>query len=131
MSKKAQKEKVPAAMVEGQEKVVLILDTTCQDCGRISWEGIYDTLEMQKLKEIEGHATPDGHTESENTLGDLAHSFLHRITARPKALRYNDMVKWVIEIINITDRTLFPTNKRMLGSFKPGHVKKMYHFPEP
>jgi len=46
MSKKAQKAKVPPAMVEGQEKVVLITDYACQYCGRISWEGIYDTLEM-------------------------------------------------------------------------------------
>ncbi len=70
-------------MAKGPEKIVLISDTTCQDCGKISWEGIYDMLEMEKPKVTEGHATVDGPTELENTLGDLADSFLHRIVICP------------------------------------------------
>jgi len=45
MTKKSRKAKASPAVAEGPEKVVLILDTTCQDCGKISWEGIYDMLE--------------------------------------------------------------------------------------
>ena len=41
------------------------------------------------------------------------------------------MVKWVIEIINIMDRTLFTADGTMFGSFKAKDLKKMYHFPEP
>lgn len=40
------------------------------------------------------------------------------------------MVKWVIESIKITDRTLFIADGIMFGSFKPEDLKKMYHLPE-
>jgi len=110
---------------------MLISDTTCQDCGKISWKGIYDMLEKENPKVTEGHATADGSAELKNTLGDLADSFLHRIAASPKVLPYNDMVKWVIESINIVDMTLFTIEGRMFGSFKPEDLKKMYHLPEP
>jgi len=73
----------------------------------------------------------DGPAESENTLSDLADSFLHRIAAHEKILLYNDMVKWVVKGITITDRTLFTSDGRIFESFKPKDLKKMYHLPEP
>lgn len=88
-------------------------------------------LEKEKPKVTEGHVTTDGPAELENTLGDLADSFLHRIATQQKILPYNDMVKRVIEGINITEKTLFTASRRMFGSFKTKDVKKMYHFPEP
>ena len=110
---------------------MLILDTTCQGFGKISWEGIYALRENENLKEIEEEATVDGTDESENTLNDLASSFLHQIAARVKVLPYNDMVKWVIQSINIIDRAFFTTAGRMFGSFKPEDVKRMYHLLNP
>jgi len=86
---------------------------------------------MEAPKATKGNATADGPTELENTLGDLADSFLHRIVARPKIFPYNDMVKWVVEGINLIDRTLFTADGRMFGSFKLEDLKKMYHFLEP
>ena len=40
--------KASPVVVEGTERVVLISDTTCQDNGKISWEGIYDMMEKGK-----------------------------------------------------------------------------------
>lgn len=88
-------------------------------------------LEMEKPKVTKGHSTPNGPVESEDTLADLADSFLHQIAPLPKVLLYNDMVKRVIESINITDRTLFTFEKRIFGSFKREDLKKMYHLPKP
>ena len=46
----------------------------------------------------------DGHISSDATLTELACSFLHRIAARPKILPYTDMVKWIIDDADISDR---------------------------
>lgn len=54
MAKKAGKAKASPTVVEGMGKVVLISDTTCQDCRKISWEGIYDMLERENPKVTKG-----------------------------------------------------------------------------
>ncbi len=69
--------------------------------------------------------------KSENTLNDLASSFLHKIVAHAKVLPYNDLVRWVIEIINITGREFYIAYGRMFETFKVEDIKKMYHFPYP
>lgn len=114
---------------QGPEKLVLISNTTCKDCGTTMWKDIYDTLEKEKPKVTIVHITIDESVPSGDTLNDLSNSFLHRIMARSKIFPYTDMVKWVIESINITDRALLPADGRMFGSFKPKDLKRMYHFP--
>lgn len=59
------------------EKVVLISNTTYQDYGKISWEGIYDMLEKENPKVKKGQEMANGPAELENTLSDLTDSFLH------------------------------------------------------
>jgi len=116
---------------EGQVKLVLVSYSTCQGLGKISWEGIYDFLEGENPKEIEEEATTDGTDEIENMLSDLASSFLHIIAAYANVLPYNDLVRWVIESINIMERSFFTAGGKMFGSFKPEYVKRMYHLPDP
>lgn len=64
MSKKARKTKAALIVEEGQGKLVLISDTTCQGFGKISWEGIYALLENENPKEIEEEGTTYGTDES-------------------------------------------------------------------
>jgi len=45
-------------------------------------------------------------------------------------LPYNDLVRWVIESVNITDRDFFTADGSMFKAFKPEDVKKMYHFSD-
>lgn len=130
MSKKSRKTKAPITVEEGQGKLVLISNTICQGLGKILWEGIYALLEGENPKEIE-EATSDRTDETENTLSDLASSFLHRIAARSKDLPYNHLVRWVIESINITDKAFFTADGRMFRSFKPEEVKRIYHLLNP
>lgn len=41
------------------------------------------------------------------------------------------MVKWIIENINIIDRTFLTSRKIVIGSSIPQDLKKMYHIPNP
>ena len=76
-------------------------------------------------------ATADPTRKSDSTLKDLADSFLHRIAAREQILPYTDVVRWAIEEIPIVDKTFSTRDGRIFGSFKPEHLRQMYHFPEP
>ena len=109
-------------MEEGPAKLVLIADTTCQGLGKISWEGIYALLEAENPTKIEEEATADGTDRTKSTLNDLASSFLHRIAARAKVFPYNDLVRWVIEIINITVRAFY-------GLILENKIRRTLHKP--
>ena len=69
----------------------------------------------------------DGRGSSEASLTELACSFLHRIAARPKMLPYTDMVKWVIDHAEITDKQFKMRNQEVIGSFTPQNLRRMYH----
>lgn len=131
MSKKSRKAKAPITVEEGQAKLVLISDTTCQGLGKISWEGIYALLEAENPTKIEEEVTTDATDQTKKTLSDLASSFLHRITTRAKVLPYNDLVGWVIESINITYKAFFTADGWMFGTFKPKYFKRIYHLLDP
>ena len=53
---------------------------------------------------MEVEATLGSNSSSEASLIEIACSFLHRIVARPKILQYTDMVKWILESVDIRNR---------------------------
>ena len=53
---------------------------------------------------MEVTATAGSQGSFEASVADLACSFLHRIAARPKILPYTDMVKWVLDNVDIKNR---------------------------
>jgi len=40
-------------------------------------------------------------------------------------------VRWVVEEILVSNRTICKIDGRIFGSFQPDDLRKMYHFPEP
>ena len=97
------KGKAPSS--EDKEMTPLYTDTTCnKDAGITTWEGMYSLLEEEDPKVMEVMATTGSHGSSEASITDLACSFLHRIAARPKILLYTDMVKWILDSVDITYR---------------------------
>lgn len=132
MLKKSKKEKVLVLTKEEPVKKVLIGDTTYAGLGKASWESIYNLLQAKDLEVIEEEkGTTDSTDKLQNTFKDLAYSFLHRIATRTRILPYNDLVRWVIESINITDRAFFTADGRMFGLFREEDIKNMYHFAGP
>ena len=94
------KGKAPSS--EDKEMMPLYTDTACNgDAGITTWEGMYSLLEEENPKRMEVTSTVDPHGSSEASVTDLDCSFLHRIAARPKILPYADMVKWVLDSVDI------------------------------
>ena len=80
---------------------------------------------------MEVAAIASSSNSSEATLKELACPFLHRIEARPRILLYTDMVKWVLDNTDISDRQFRTPTQELIGSFTTEDVRLMYKLPEP
>ena len=110
----------------------IFADTVCKDNGgETSWEVIYNRLEDERPKIIEFKATTDSIQPSTIQFRDVACSFLHRIGAWAKILPYTNMIRWVVENVNIEDRQFKNSKIELMGSFKDEDLKEMYHLPHP
>ena len=136
MGKKSKKTAgAPTSSTTGQvltdKKKGLISDTTCSGLNKTTWQGTYNLIESEQPAITGVEATADSSRKSDNTLKDLADSFLHRIAAREQILPYTDVVRWAIEEIPILDRTLSARDGRVFGSFRVEDLRQMYHLPKP
>jgi len=97
--------KSKASSSEEKEMAPLYTNTTCnRDVGIATWESMYNLLEEENPRVMEVTATTGSHSSSEATITELACSFLHRIAARPKILPYMDMVKWILDSVDVINR---------------------------
>ena len=62
---------------------------------------------------------------------DTAKYFLHRIFARPKMLSYTDLLRWLLDNVDIRDRKFVTRSRTIIGSLRPLDLKNMYKLPEP
>lgn len=124
------KGKAPSS--KDKEITPLYTDTTCnKDAGITTWEGMYNLLEEEDPKVMEVTTTTGSHGSSEASITNLACSYLHRVAARPKILPYMDMVKWILDSADITNRQFKAQGQGLIGSFTPQDLRLMYHLPEP
>ena len=124
------KGKAPSS--KDKEMTPLYMDTTCnKDVGITTWEGMYSLLDEENPKMMEVTATAGSHGSFEVSIIELACSFLHRIAARPKIIPYMDMVKWVLDSVDITKIQFKTQGQGIIGSFTPQYLRLMYHLPEP
>ena len=66
---------------------------------------------------MEVTATAGSQGSSEASVADLACSFLHRIAVRPKILPYTDMIKWVLDNMDIKNRQFKTQGQGLISSF--------------
>ena len=117
---------------ENRELASLYADTACnKDAGITTWEGMYNLLEEENHVVLKVAAIAGSNNTSEATLKELACSFLHRIAARPRILPYTDMVKWVLDSTDISDRQFRTPTQELIGSFTTEDLRLMYQLPEP
>ena len=117
---------------ENREMDSLYADTACnKDAGITTWEGMYNLLEEENPVVLKVAATTGSSNTLEATLKELACSFLHRIAARPRILPYTDMVKWVLDSTDISDRQFRTPTQELIGSFTTEDLRLMYHLSEP
>ena len=142
MSKRSRKTKnslvakAPALNMLSKEKPTkfkLVTDTSCQGLQKMTWEDVYNLLEKEKPRVIVPKATipdaKDSDSELETQYSALENSFLHRIAARANIFPYYDVIRWVIDNVNIQNKTFVSASGSVFGSFRAEDIKAMYHLP--
>jgi hypothetical protein len=56
----------------------------------------------------------------------VSQSELHKIAMRPRILPYNDMIDWALENVDLSTKTIFNSQKVVVGSFRPEHLHVIY-----
>ena len=133
LRKVMQKQKKQSITDSGvSEMSPIFFDIVCSANGGVTtWEVIYNRLEDKRPKITVIKATNDSIKPSVVQFKDAASSFLHRIGARAKILPYTDMIRWVVENLNIEDMKFRNSKMELMGSFKAEDLKQMYHIPNP
>jgi len=80
---------------------------------------MYNLFEEENpIVEAVKKATFDVSSSCKTNFSNVTNSFLHRIFACPKILPYADMIKWMIDNVNIEDITFLMSGKMIVGFFK-------------
>jgi len=107
-----------ATASEKSKMVPLFSDTTCsRDEGTSIWEAMYNLLEEEKPMPLVTKAMEDAEESSDTSYFETSCSFMQRIVARPKIIPYLDMVKWIIDEVDIIDKTFKNHRQEVMGSF--------------
>jgi hypothetical protein len=51
---------------------------------------------------------------------------MHKIAVRPQLLPYCDMIRWVLDHVDIPTRMIINKQKVMIGTFREKHLRAMY-----
>jgi len=114
------------------ELTSLFTDNTCnKEAGTSTWETMYQLLEEEQLRILETMIRVDGCDSFDASIHELVCSFLHRIAMQPKIIPYTDMVKWIIDDVDISYREFKTGGHEVIGSFAPYNLRLMYHLPQP
>jgi len=88
-------------------------------------------LEEEQPRILEINVKVDERDSSDASMFETACSFLHRIAACPKIIPYIDMVKWVIDEADISDKEFKTRIQEVMGSITPENLWLTYHLPKP
>lgn len=92
---------------------------------------MYQLLEEEQPRILETMITVDGCDSSDASITELACSFVHRIATRPKLIPYTNMVKWILDNTDISNREFKTIGQEAIRSFTPDNLRLMYHLLEP
>lgn len=117
-----------APPLEATKIPVLFSYTTCTPyTGSSSWEAIYKLFEDEEPR-VMGKivTTEDSLPVFETTYSNVANLLLHRIATRPNILPYTDMIRWVIDHLNIENMNFMTKRNTFIGSFTNNDLIKIY-----
>jgi hypothetical protein len=90
-----------------------------------SWTHVFDILE-HKLINCQEDFSNEVNDTHEAKLKHIAQLELHKIAARPRLMLYNDMIGWALENVKIQTRSIYNSQRVVVGSFRPEHIQVMY-----
>lgn len=83
---------------------------------------MYNLLEEEKPMPLITRATTDSQGSFDASYFEATCSLSHRIAMRQKILPYKNMFKWVIDDVDVSDRTFRNTRHEVIRSFTPENL---------
>jgi hypothetical protein len=59
----------------------------------------------------------------------IVQSGMHLVATRPRLLPYYDMIRWALDHVDLSSRTILSDRQAMVGTFRPEHIQSMYKLP--
>jgi hypothetical protein len=86
-----------------------------------TWTYISDILQSKSV-----NCSDDSNNNEKDDLATRYKIFIqaemHKIAARPQLLPYYDMIRWVLDQVDIPTRTIINEQKVMVGTFRSEHL---------
>jgi hypothetical protein len=107
----------------------VISDTSPRSINTVkTWMYVFNILQHELVN------CPDDSSDNEREDMSLkykiiAHTEMHTVSKRLSILRYNDMIKWALDHVDIPTRNIFNSQKVVVRSFRPEHIKVIYKLP--
>jgi hypothetical protein len=104
----------------------VLLDTSLRAIDTVkSWTQVFDILQHELINcpEDSGDEVTETHATK---LRDIAESEIQKIATWMRLMPYNNMIGWALENVDISTRSICNSQKVVVGSFRPEHIKVMY-----
>jgi hypothetical protein len=108
------------------QNTYVLSDTSPRVVGTIkTWTQVCDILQYE-LDNCPKELDYEGTENQETKLKYISQSELHKIATRPRLIPYNDVIGWALSNVDVTTRTIYNSQKVVVGSFRSEHIQVMY-----
>ena len=83
---------------------------------------MYYLLEEEKPRPLVAKDTTNAHASSDASYLETSCSFLHCIATRLKIIPYTDMVKWIIDQVDVSDKEFKNSKQEVMGYYSPDNL---------
>jgi hypothetical protein len=115
--------KTPQATGESSgQNTDIISDTSIRSISTVkTWTHLFKTIQYEVV-----NCPDDSSDNKKDNLSPkykiIAQEELHKVATRPRFLPYTDMIGWALNHVDIPTRTIFNSQKVIVGSFWQKHI---------
>jgi hypothetical protein len=93
-----------------------------------TWSYVSEVLQSQLVNYSDDSS--DNETDDMTTKYKIVvQAEMHKVATRPRLLPYYDMIRWVLDHVDIPTRTIISEQGVTVGTFRPESLQVMYKLP--
>ena len=100
----------------GQSSEVFF-DTSPRSINKVkTWTNVFNILKYE-LENFPNGSSDNEKEDLSTKYKTIVESDMHKVEIRPSLLPYNEMIRWALDHVDIQTRTIFNSQKVVVGSF--------------
>jgi hypothetical protein len=105
---------------QGSENVS---DTSPRTSGSVpNWSFILDILQSELVNYSDSDDNDNVKDDLNTKYKTIVQSAMHLVATRPHFLPYYDMIRWTLDHIDLSTRTIINDQRTAVGTFRPDHI---------